>query len=170
LATAYHEAGHAVITFAQGLTVHKVSIVPGEEYNGVCVEPGVARYHPSNSREQRAIARAQIVSYYAGMPAQRLVNPKPPEHHGASDEDAAFALSRQFLVLPRYCSHIGDERHDAYRRRLRQEACRLVGKHRRAIDLLASHLFRRQELQGEEALRLIEPLLSRQASRPPRNR
>jgi ATP-dependent Zn protease len=33
-ATAYHEAGHAVIAIALGLTIKKVNIIKGQDYNG----------------------------------------------------------------------------------------------------------------------------------------
>src|SRR4051794_59014 len=56
-ATAYHEAGHAVAEHALGLTVNKVSIIPGEGFNGVCRSPGALGYHFANGRERRAIGR-----------------------------------------------------------------------------------------------------------------
>jgi ATP-dependent Zn protease len=43
-ATAYHEAGHAVVAIAQGLTINKVSIIPGEEFNGVTFLPSLLHY------------------------------------------------------------------------------------------------------------------------------
>jgi ATP-dependent Zn protease len=160
-ATAYHEAGHAVITIVQGLTLKKVSIVPGEDYNGLSVEPAVAGYDFSNAREARSIARMLIIGCYAGMPAERLVDPDAPDSHGEDDEDNAFRLSREHQVLPRYCSIVGDEYHWKYLDKLRAEARRLVKKHRRAIAKVADELLQEQELDGAKAKNLIEPLLGR---------
>jgi ATP-dependent Zn protease len=157
-ATAYHEAGHAVITVVQGLTINKVSIVPGHDYNGICSQPGVAGYHYSNRREERSIARAIIIGLYAGMPAQRLVDPNPPAFHGQDDEDDAYELSRRHRVLPRHCDIEGDEYHLAYLERLRAEAQRLVRGHRWVIAKVAEELLQRQELDGAEAEELIESL------------
>lgn len=158
-ATAYHEAGHAVITVALGLTINKVSIVPGEGYSGVCREPGVLGYESSSRRDRRSIARAAIVGSYAGMHAQRLVDPGAPDFHGEGDEADAFELSRMFEVFPRKIGWVGDEQHLAFLDRLRVEARRLVRKHRHAIDKLAELLLQRQELERAEAVQLIESVL-----------
>ena len=70
--TAYHEAGHAVATIVQGLTVNKVTIRRRGDYLGVCVEPGVVMYKSYTRRERRQIARAVIIGCYAGIEAERL--------------------------------------------------------------------------------------------------
>ncbi len=158
-ATAYHEAGHAVISIALGLTIDNVSIIPGDDYNGICRKPSVMGYYTSNNRERLAIARALIVSLYAGMHAQRLVDPNPADYHGESDEDRAFELSREYGVLPRVYAHIGDDRHQQYLARLSREAGRLVKRHQRAIEKLAVELLRRKELGREEAEQIVEPWL-----------
>jgi hypothetical protein len=151
LATAYHEAGHAVVSFALELAVTTVSIRGGDEYHGVCLKPNVLHYNTSSRQERRRIARDMIVSAYAGMHAQRLVDPDPPEHHGDSDDAEAFDLSRQWDVLPRGCGCVGDDRHLAYLDRLRAEAGRLAMRHRGPIEALAGALLLRTELSGEEA-------------------
>jgi hypothetical protein len=167
-ATAYHEAGHAVANVALGLAINKVSIIPGEDhhgldYTGICVSPGVLDYHyPSAGvvREQRAVARAHIVACYAGMAAQRLVDPHRPDEHAAGDEENAMELSRLFGVFPRGCSRVGDEAHLRYLDKLRAEARRLVRKHWRAVAELAEELLQCEVLSGPEAEKIIRPLLN----------
>lgn len=160
-ATAYHEAGHAVVTFAQGLTIDTVSIIPAEDYNGICLEPSVLGYRFESWRDRRAIARALIVVCYAGMHAQRLVDPNAADWHGDGDESDAFQLSQNYEVLPRYCSWVGDDAHDRYLDRLRQEAKRLVMKHRTAIAALAEALLQEKEVDRSAAEAIVEPLLNK---------
>lgn len=163
-ATAYHEAGHAVVSLALGLAIDHVSILAGKGYTGSCTGPSVLGYEAANQREQRSIARALILSCYAGMHAQRLVDPDAPEEQGFDDDADAFNLSQNCAVLPRSCQTVGDEQHIAYLDRLRQEARRLVRRHRRAIGVLAQALLRRNELNAAEAKAIVQPFLSR--SRP----
>jgi ATP-dependent Zn protease len=158
-ATAYHEAGHVVIAIALGLTVKKVSIVPGQDYNGVCVQPNLVGYHLRDRRDAEDTLKKIIISLYAAMPAQRLVDPDPPEFHGAPDEEDANELCLRHAILLRRGRRAFDEFRQAYLGRRRVDARRLVRKHRKAIEEFAEILLLRQELGGEEAEQLIEPLL-----------
>jgi ATP-dependent Zn protease len=110
-ATAYHEAGHAVVHVAMGLVNNKVSIIPGKDYNGVCHAPNVLGYYETHKSKRRAIGRALIIGCYAGLHAQQLVDAAPEEYHGASDDSLALELSRTWGVLPRGCSYVGDDEH-----------------------------------------------------------
>jgi hypothetical protein len=147
------------VSLALGLTITKVSIVPAADYTGVCQKPGLYGYHISDRRDARAVARALIVSCYAGLHAQRLVDPAAPEHHGDSDEDDAFYYSKEWEVFPRWFGHVGDEHHRAYLDRLRAEAGRHVRRQRKAIEELAAALLDRKELTRAEVETLVEPLL-----------
>jgi ATP-dependent Zn protease len=53
-ATAYHEAGHAVIALALGRSVQWVSILPNRDHLGVC-EFGKATFRPSEDWLEREI-------------------------------------------------------------------------------------------------------------------
>ena len=160
-ATAYHEAGHAVITIAQGLEIHKVSIVPGEGYNGFCEKPGVSAYLDDDSKDRKlplSIARKLIIGIYAGMPAERLVDPDAPDSHGADDDKAPKERKDLRAVVPRG-SFPNDEYHNERLDKLRAEAKRQVKRHQHAIAKLAEALLERQELTHEEAVQIIRPLL-----------
>lgn len=65
-ATAYHEAGHAIIAHALGIRVYKVSIVPGEDYSGVCAQAGFNGYFAKPHEFYRRTTAA-----LAGIEAQR---------------------------------------------------------------------------------------------------
>jgi ATP-dependent Zn protease len=161
-ATAYHEAGHAVIAIALGLTVKKVSIVKGQDYNGLCRQLGLLGYHLRDRRDAEDTLKKIIISIYAGMPAQRLVDPDPPEFHGACDEEDANELCLRHANLLRRGGRAPDEFRRAYLGRRRVEARRLVKQHRKAIEEFAEVLLQRQELGGEEAEELIVSLLDQQ--------
>jgi ATP-dependent Zn protease len=159
LATAYHEAGHAVVHALLGLTNHKVSIRPEGADDGQCLTPSVPQCTARTWREQRSIARKQIVGCYAGLYAERLVDPYAPDWRGREDEDNARFLSRTFEVFPRNFSYVGDSEHLRFLDKLRAESRRLVHQYREAIAAVAEQLLRKKELDGEEVKQIIEPYL-----------
>ena len=157
-ATAYHEAGHAVAEVVQGLSVSSASIVADADDDslGRCYSPPVLGYEFNSAREQRQVARASIVGCYAGVEAQRLVDPAPADFHGQADDEQAFAVSREYAVLPRSCEFVGDDAHMAYLERLRREARRLVRKHRRAVEAVAEALLQHETLDGVDIEAIVE--------------
>jgi hypothetical protein len=165
-ATAYHEAGHAVVSLALGLAIDRISIAAGRGYTGSCTGPSVLGYEAANPREQRSIARALILSCYAGMHAQRLVDADAPEEQGFDDDADAFNLSSECAVLPRSCQTVGDEQHIAYLDRLRAEAGRLVRRHQQAIRVLAETLLRRHELNASAAQAIVQRFFPRRRIGP----
>jgi hypothetical protein len=96
------------------------------------------------------------------MPAQRLVDPNPPEWHGESDEEEANELLRRYPMLLPPSARASDKSRQAYLGRRRVEARRQVRKHRKAIEEFAEVLLQRQELGGEEAEELIVSSLDQQ--------
>jgi hypothetical protein len=153
--TCWHEAGHAVAHIVQGLTIGEVNVIETDTTTGCCIHASPMMYDVSNSRERRAIARKCIVTLFAGMEAERLVDPDAPDHHADADQKEAFAVSVQYHVFPRVCRRVGDYAHLAYLDKLRIEARRLVKKHREQIELLAIELKARRRLSHEEAEQVI---------------
>lgn len=149
--TAYHEAGHVIAHFVQGLTIDNVSIVAADDYFGICYSPPPMLYETTGARERRQVARASIVASYAGYEAEQMLNPNAPDYHGRDDYENAFELSREFGVLPRRCSFVGDEFHMAYLRRLQGEARSLVRKNWDKVQAIAQALIKNNSLSREEA-------------------
>jgi hypothetical protein len=108
-----------------------------------------------HASERRKLARDFILISYAGIPAQRLVDSNVDPLHGGMDEEQAFETSRQFNVLPRKMSYIGDEQHHKYLDRLRREAIALVKRNEPAIRHLASILLERVTMTGKEVERAL---------------
>src|ERR1700704_3781323 len=77
-ATAYHEAGHAVVALALGRPVHGVSVLPERQFLGVC-EFGKGVFRPSEDWLEREIlialggiaAEAKLTGNYAWDGAAR---------------------------------------------------------------------------------------------------
>lgn len=151
LNTAYHEAGHAVVLLHYGLTPDSVSIRPAEDYFGIVKHPSPLMFNCSSLRERRSLAKDMIVGCYAGLEAERMVNPQAPDFHGDGDEQNVFDLCRSYGVVPRGCGFIGDEVHRTYLEGLRRRARRLVRRLRPTINALAQTLLEKETLSGVEA-------------------
>jgi hypothetical protein len=66
-ATAYHEAGHAVMALALGRPIHRVTVVPNQNYLGACqIQKG--RFKPTQDWLED-----EILILFAGMVAEAQV-------------------------------------------------------------------------------------------------
>ncbi len=142
-ATAFHEAGHAVVLLHFGLPFTEVTICPGAGSLGHITHPPPLGVEHQGARERRTIARRQILAAYAGLEAERLIAPDAPEACAEGDHDAAVELSRAHQVMPRGPVHVMDERHLKFLEGLRAESRRLVRRlcapiERLAVALLAA--------------------------------
>jgi ATP-dependent Zn protease len=142
-ATAYHEAGHAVLAFILGRPVHRVSILPGQDHVGVC-KFGKSAYRPSEDWLEREIlialggiaAEARLTGTYAWDAAardQQYVRRLAVKRAG---EARAEKLERRLLAKAEH--HLADE------------GCW------RAVELIAAELLRHREISGRTALHLFE--------------
>jgi hypothetical protein len=158
-ATCWHEAGHAVAALVQGLTFNEVNVAREGDQNGYCIQPSLLMYDVSSKRERRARARGCIIVSYAGIEAERLLDPDAPQWHGDADFQNAFETSRDYEVLPRGASFVGDEIHIAYLDRLRRQARRLVTQHQATIQRLAEALSVNRRMDAVTAAKAagIEP-------------
>jgi hypothetical protein len=105
------------------------------------------------------VARQLILMAYAGMAAERLVDPDAPDCHGASDERNAFQLSRTYRVQPRHLSFVGDAQHWEFLGRLQNKARGLVLRLRAPIARLADELLSRTTLTWLEVEAVVGPLI-----------
>ncbi|MGO9665730.1 MAG: hypothetical protein ACLP66_20765 [Polyangia bacterium] len=161
-ATAYHEAGHAVLMAYFGLGFSDVTIAPDAERDsdGHITHPSPLGYEGCDGkRERRAVARQLILMAYAGVAAERLIQPDAPDYHGASDEENAFQLSRTYGVQPRHLSFVGDAQHWEFLGRLQNEARGLVLRLRAPIAKLADELLSRTTLTWAEVEAVVGPMI-----------
>jgi ATP-dependent Zn protease len=147
-ATAYHEAGHAVMALALGRPVHRVSVEADREGLGLCeFRKGVVR--PSEDWLER-----EILIALGGLAAEaRLTGDYAWD---AADRDRQYVHD---LAVQR----AGERQADRLIRRLLAKAEHLLAKdgHWRAVELIAAELLQRGAISGRAARHLFE-----QASAP----
>lgn len=98
LATAFHEAGHAIAALALGIRIRSVSIEPGDDYHGVCgldTRLRVSQYQfTSPGPKGRDTLRRHIIISLAGPVAQRKHRPSSiRSFHATSDYSDAVTLA-----------------------------------------------------------------------------
>lgn len=150
ISTAYHEAGHAVAATILGLTFTSVTIEPDEDSLGNCIHPSVFGYEYRGIRERKKIVRECIIVSYAGLQAEKIFNPKAEEWRSGEDKDSAFNLSREFCVLPKGCSCVGDEAHIEFLGKLQREARHLIRQHWSFVSTVAEALLNAKTLTGDQ--------------------
>ena len=137
-ATAYHEAGHAVLAMALGRQVHAVSILPNRETLGVC-EFRKASYRPSEDWIENEIlialggvaAEAKHTGVHAWGPAAR-------------DWQYVYGLAVE---------RAGERRAERLAYRLLSKAEHLLAKdgYWRAVELIAAALLQTGNISGRAA-------------------
>jgi hypothetical protein len=91
---AYHEAGHAALAIHLRFGLKRVSLVPGRDYAGICIQhpqPSFARLdcHISDSITKRVEKKMMVA--LAGAEAQRKFAPTSVRgHHAHSDVESVF--------------------------------------------------------------------------------
>ncbi len=96
-ATAYHEAGHAVVCQRLGFRVQRVTIVPSVTFAGQCTHENILRgidVEFDGSDRCRIRIEKLIMVCLAGMQAQRMWRPRSVRnYHAASDHRAAVDMA-----------------------------------------------------------------------------
>ena len=142
-ATAYHEAGHAVLALALGRPVQRVSALPNRERLGQCdFRKGVVR--PSEDWLER-----EILIALGGVAAEA-------RHTG----DYAWAEAGQDWQYVRDLAvrRAGERQAERLERRLLAKAEHLLAKdgYWRAVELIAAELLRRGSISGRAARHLFD--------------
>ena len=142
-ATAYHEAGHAVVALALGRPVHKVSVLPDRHRLGHCAF-GKGAVRPTDDWVER-----EILIALGGLAAEA-------RHTGTyayeeADRDLRFVRR---LALDR----AGDRRAGRLERRLLSKVEALLGDDDvwRAVELIAAELLKCGVISGRAAKHLFD--------------
>jgi ATP-dependent Zn protease len=137
-ATAYHEAGHAVIALALDRPIHRVSVLPNQQLLGKCeFRKGVQR--PSDDWIER-----EILIALAGMAAEA-------RHTGGYDRGAAgkdLASARKLMLY-----RASERSLDRFERRMLSKVENLLGEESvwRAVELIAAELLKLGQISGRAA-------------------
>ena len=152
--TAYHEAGHAVMAQLCNQQITEIEIVGDEELSGSVRSLRFAEEHMSKLDPEMAVApiERRLLCTIAGMVAEAMESGRDGWSEGSEDLDAAVRLAMRV---------VGDcERVIPYLEVVRGHAETLLRQNWAAVELLTNELLRRRRLTGEEARRLLAPLLS----------
>lgn len=142
-ATAYHEAGHAVVALALDRPVHRVSVLPNRERLGQCeFRKGVVR--PSDDWLER-----EILIALAGLAAEA----RHTGTYGYEEADRDLRYVRR-LVLQR----TSERQAERLERRLLAKVEYLLADegHWRAVELIAAELLKHGVISGRAARHLFE--------------
>jgi ATP-dependent Zn protease len=143
-ATAFHEAGHAVMALALGRPVACVSVLPTRQFLGTC-EFGKAVFRPSEDWLER-----EMLIALAGLAAEACYSGDYAWDGAVRDRDYA-----EDLALRR----AGNERKAArLLRRALSKAEHLLGQEEnwRAVERIAAELLRAGEISGRTARHIYE--------------
>ena len=152
-ATAYHEAGHAVIAYMLGYRPQSVTIVPTVDWAGhiVHANPLYGFQHDIDGSDE---ARLRVESFmticFAGPIAQKLYNPRSWRRaHGQWDYDKIAELSLRVCGSP--------EQAAAFIRWREITARDMVRAHWLRVQLVAGQLLQRQRLSHTDLDAIVLP-------------
>jgi len=142
-ATAYHEAGHAVLAFLLDRPVKGVSILPSRDHLGIC-EFGKAVFRRSEDWLER-----EILIALGGIAAEARFTGIYAWDGAARDQQYVRRLAEQ---------RAGESRAEKLERRLLAKAEHLLAKEGpwRAVELIAAELLQHREISGRTARHLFE--------------
>ena len=161
LATAYHEAGHAVVSWALGFNVKTISIRKTQRWDGFAeFDNPLAGYDPNvilTSRTRKLLESAVMIRL-AGAIAQRKHAPSSYKSRDADmDHDAALEFVERLSQHPDNVQPLVS--------RLGRRTERLVNRRKRQIASIAGRLVRRKAIRCKELRRLFMPLKPRTSIR-----
>jgi ATP-dependent Zn protease len=137
-ATAYHEAGHAVVALALGRSVHQVSILPNRDRLGVC------EFRKPNLRPSEDWIEREILISLGGIAAEA-------RHTGIHAWESAgrdFQYVHQLAV-----ERAGQRRAERYASRMLSKVEHLISRDEnwRAIERIAKALLETGAISGRAA-------------------
>ena len=141
VATAFHEAGHAVMALSFGCPIKKVTIVPGRSSQGQ-YRLGVCELEKGRSANARNRLDDEIVILFAGMVAEAHFTGHYCENGAAED----LRTIRRLL-----CRRVGSEKqHERLQRRLLAFTEHLLGDEGTAlaVEMVAEELLHKQTISG----------------------
>jgi ATP-dependent Zn protease len=142
-ATAYHEAGHAVVALALDRPVAKVSIIAGREFLGVC------HFQKGVSRASIDLLEREILIALGGIAAEA----RRTGHFDRAGAGRDLRTVRK-LALER----VSERQLERYERRMFSKVENLLADEENwlAVQLIASELMKQGMISGRAAKHLFE--------------
>jgi ATP-dependent Zn protease len=152
VATAYHEAGHAVASFCVGARLKKITIIRAGDYSGLCEHAKIIHGkfpECDGSGRMRLAWERRVIVALAGPIAQKLHSPRSfRRYHASSDFPTALLVA----------SHTTGSENEAsaWLKWLEIRATDLLEFRWESVKALAEELLQLRTLDGESALRVIQ--------------
>lgn len=142
-ATAYHEAGHAVVALALGRLVQEISVLPRRDRLGHC------QHRKARLRSAADLLENEALIALAGVVAEARFTGVYAWNMAATD----LRYVRDLVV-----QRVGPRRAERLERRLIAKAEHVLAQegHWRAVELIAAELVKRGSISGRAARHLFE--------------
>lgn len=140
-ATAYHEAGHAVMALSLGRTIHKVTISPAQLQTGG-QRLGACEFDKGRTKASKDWLEDEVLILLAGMVAESHVTSQYSLHGAAQDLRAVRRLLANRAKNERQLERL--------ERRLLDKAEHVLGAPAMAtaLELIANELLQRETISG----------------------
>ncbi|TWU24953.1 ATP-dependent zinc metalloprotease FtsH [Novipirellula galeiformis] len=141
IATAFHEAGHAVMALSLGRSIDKVTISPRRlQVEGVRL--GACKIQKGRTKSSRDWLEDEVLILFAGMVAEATITGHYCEKGAAQDLRTARRLLHNRPATPRQMERIERRLIDKTAYRLGDEG------HAKAIELIAKELLLKTTISG----------------------
>jgi ATP-dependent Zn protease len=147
-ATAYHEAGHAVMALAMGRTVQKVTLSPSQHAGGMRL--GECKMNKGRSRASKDALQDDVLILLAGMVAESHFTGTYCRQGAAQDLRAVKRLLQQRAPSER--------QRERLERRLLDKTEYLLSdtSNAKAIELVGAELIKKETISGRAVRHLYE--------------
>lgn len=152
-ATAFHEAGHAVVALALGRSLQKVSIAPNELRLGLC------KVAPGTSRPRQDFLEGEMQLLFAGIAAEAQFTGQYNVEGARQDLNMIRRIALQKVSAPKQIERL--------ERKMLDKAEYLLSRpgHREAVSRIAAELLTHTTISGRAARYLFERSLKEFAER-----
>lgn len=151
---AYHEAGHIVAAFLNGVEFYSVTVEPSGEELGYAEIRNPFHAWKRGNGTRRAALEKHLIGIFSGPAAESLFTGKK-SNADSEDEDAARYWLEQ--SPPPSCAYIGDGVFEAYLRRMRMRARILMRDNWSLVEDLAETLAILRTMDRETILAKLHP-------------
>jgi len=160
-ATAYHEAGHAVMALTLGRPIQKVTISPAQLQTGGS-RLGACRIQKGRFKASKDWLEDDVLVLLAGMVAESHLTAQYCQQGAAQDLRAARRLLANRATSERQLARLES--------RLLDKAEHLLGDqvHAKAIELIAQELLQKETISGRAVRHLFQQALQQVSDDPPR--
>lgn len=141
VATAFHEAGHAVMAISLGRQIQKATIEPAH-LTSDSIRLGSVKFQPGRSKATQDWLEDEVLIMLAGMVAEAFFTGEYCEQSASHDLRAVARLLEQRAATQR--------RFEKIHRRMLEKTEHVLGDaaHRQAVEAVASELLEKSSVSG----------------------